>query len=333
MPRSAAQTDAALAGLSEADRRRLLEILEEERKKQPAAAPVSFLEKMKSLHERPSEISKAAPVDKRPLAKVLQLPLWANEERGAPNAWLRSSLFRVVEKGAREYHEKLELHPWGTTRIQYTGKTLDQADLDVALQCVHMAAQGTPGRPVAFTDRGMLKALGRSYGSGMLRWFDESMERLRWCGFTITDERGCIHTENLLTMYVRDPKAGERYFILNPVVAQFFVDDEYTLLQWRSRLAMKGQLAKWLHAFLCTSRSTANGVSLAKLRGLAGISPTRAARLFRFDLEKALEQLLKLDDEHLGLVKASIVEGAEGPKLVWTRRPNRRLALHQGRRG
>ena len=60
---------------------------------------------------------------------------------------------------------------------------------------------------------------------------------------------------------------------------------------------------------------------------LVGVPPTRAVRLFKRNLQKAISELLSLDDVHLGLIEAAIVDGKEGPKLTWKCRPNRKLSL------
>ena len=62
----------------------------------------------------------------------MRLPFddWANELRAAPNELLRSGIFGVVSRGRRTYVEEMDIPAPEGFRIAYTGKRLDQADLD-----------------------------------------------------------------------------------------------------------------------------------------------------------------------------------------------------------
>jgi hypothetical protein len=77
--------------------------------------------------------------------RQLSLPFldWAERMRAAPNAMLRSALFGVVKPGRRQYVEEMALPMIGDFSLAYTGKRLDQSDLDIYLQIVHYARQRT----------------------------------------------------------------------------------------------------------------------------------------------------------------------------------------------
>ena len=100
---------------------------------------------------------------KHPPAKVLQLPLWPEAKRGAPNAVLRGALFPAIQGKNRVGLLRKELiATQDGVRIRYTGAQLDQADLDVWEHALHLARTQALGSECHFTAHGFLKALERS---------------------------------------------------------------------------------------------------------------------------------------------------------------------------
>ena len=106
---------------------------------------------------------KAAEEEPRRRAKVIQLPLWPEPKRGAPNAVLRGALFAAIHKDRRYMDRELIAAQDGIT-IRYTGKQLGQSDLDVWEQVLHLARTQALGTECHFTAHGFLKALGRQTG-------------------------------------------------------------------------------------------------------------------------------------------------------------------------
>lgn len=275
--------------------------------------------------------AKAAEFEKERPATTTQLalPVVPEPERAIPTLWLRSAIFGVVERGKREDRRMHELPtPWAKGKLYFTGIQLAQDDLDVLLQMLQMASsQGGPGEVIHFTDRGMTKALGRSYGTKTLEWLDEVAHRLMAAVIVLDDGTGGNAQFHLVRSYARNAQSGQRAFVVDPEVMHFFADKKYTLLQWEQRLQLSTGLAKWLHGFLMSQPSSANGIGLALLKELSGVAATRPLRKFRADLNGAIKQLQGLEDPHLGLTGIAIVEGKEGPKLTWQRKPNRQQAL------
>ena len=90
------------------------------------------------LMEFSEKMQQRAAQEKRGPAQVLQLPLWPEATRGAPNAVLRGALFAAVHKDRRYMDRELLAAQDGIT-VRFTGKQLDQADLDVWEQALHLA--------------------------------------------------------------------------------------------------------------------------------------------------------------------------------------------------
>ena len=280
------------------------------------------------LEQKIAEAQALVPVVDDDEPKQLTFPGVAEVERAAPNLWLRSAIFGVVERGTREsVFEKPLATPWVRGELLFTGPELDQSDLDVMLQMVHLASsQGVVDRPLVFSDKAMLQALGKKYSSGNREWLRLALSRLTSSKVTIREE-GELRGREFQFLREQAWDNGRRAVVVTDSALKLFADERYTVLQWEARLSLSTSLSKWLHGFLMSQPSTSNGIGLKLLKELAGVPSSRALRLFKFDLQKAVNALLKLDDVHLGLVEAAIVDGKEGPKLMWKCRPNRKLSL------
>jgi hypothetical protein len=267
-------------------------------------------------------------------AAQLVLPAVSESERAAPSLWLRSAIFGVIERGTRQVVFQKELRtPWAS-RLLFSGPELDQSDLDVLLQVVHMASsQGVADRPLIFSDKAMLSALGKKYGSGNRKWLHDALSRLTSSKLSIKlgddDERG--QEVQLLLEQVWDN--GRRAVTVTEGCIRLFADKRYTVFQWQARLSLQTGLAKWLHGFLMSQPTSRHGVGLNILKELSGSPASRPMKKFKTDIQQAIKEIRALNDAHLGLIEASIVDGREGPKLIYQRRPDRIKALSAAMEG
>ena len=97
--------------------------------------------------------------------KAITLPLWPDSVRGVPNSILRSALFGVIRRGPRAYLARVKKATVDGVTIIHSGPTLDQADLDVWEQCLHLARTSGLGTRIEFSTGSFLKAIGRSMGA------------------------------------------------------------------------------------------------------------------------------------------------------------------------
>ena len=70
---------------------------------------------------------------------VVQLPLWPEPKRGAPNSFIRSALFAAIQSKDRQFLKEAVLASQDGITIKYTGEQLNQSDLDVWETIVHLA--------------------------------------------------------------------------------------------------------------------------------------------------------------------------------------------------
>ena len=76
-------------------------------------------------------------------AKILQLPVWSESVRGTPNSLLRGALFSAIQSKDRQYVKDELLASQDGIEIRYTGEQLNQIDLEVWEQAVHLV-RGLP---------------------------------------------------------------------------------------------------------------------------------------------------------------------------------------------
>lgn len=275
---------------------------------------------LKSQKAETAAESKAEPAADSTPAKVIQLPLWPEPMRAAPTVVFRSALFGVQARGTkRQQFEKELLASWGETSIRYTGKRLDQYDEDVWLQTLHLARlqNANAYEGISFTARGFLKSFGRQSGGGnAIMRLDDSLLRMVACAVVITDgER--TYMGNLIHSVKKDEASGRYVVCLNPDLAKLF-GGGYTKLEWQTRLELKTDLARWLHAFVLTHRATEDHpqrVSIIELKKLVGVAD-RELKKFRYDVKRAMAQL-----QEFGVVRSWRITSNDALEFV---RPQRK---------
>lgn len=123
-------------------------------------------------------------------ALVIPFPhLWAEAVRACPLAMLRSALFGVVRRGRRQYLNDVEIAAWPGASIRYKGEQLDQADLDVWMQAVHLFRQQGLGGRLHLSAYEFLKAIERCTGKHDYQWLERSFTRMIACAVKIDTGR------------------------------------------------------------------------------------------------------------------------------------------------
>jgi hypothetical protein len=69
-------------------------------------------ERMAAMARQRSDVEEGEEPAPKPKMELLQFPLWPEPERAAPNAFFRSALFGVVQRGARYYCKQEKLATW-----------------------------------------------------------------------------------------------------------------------------------------------------------------------------------------------------------------------------
>ncbi len=215
----------------------------------------------------------------------LQLPLWPQELRGLPWATLRGALFAPVKPGNRASMQRKKIATVGNLEIVYTGLQLDQADLDVYEQVLHLARRTPLGEPVRFKTREMLRSIGRAEGKSGRDWLLKSLSRLSANEIDVSNGRSS-YAGSLIQEQGRDDEAGMHFIILNPRLTTLY-EQGWTPLRDSERKALgRHQLAKWLHAFIQGQRKPLT-FQVANLMALAD-SKQKRERDFRKAVDDAV---------------------------------------------
>lgn len=258
--------------------------------------------------------------------KVVQLPLWPESVRGVPNSVLRSALFGVVRRGRRAYQERAEKAAPQGIRVLHTGPTLDQGDLDVWEQCLHLAREQALGDRVEFTAHSFLKAIGRGTGRSQHEWLKKALVRLAASVVEIEDgPRG--YWGPLIHGGARDEDSGRYVVEINPQIRAIYGDGGWTQLELEQRQALaKKPLSQWLHGYY-SSHARPFPVKVATLHRLCG-SETKQLKHFRAELRSALERVEAATGWQWRIDRADLVHVEKQPTPAQARHLMKKRARH-----
>lgn len=218
--------------------------------------------------------------------KAVQLPLWPEPVRGVPNSILRSALFGAIKRGRRTFMQREPVASYEGVTILQTGPRLDQADLDVWEQCMHLARTGGLGTRIQFAAHGFLKATGRATGGKDVEWLKGAFARLASSVVEIKDGKRAYFGP-MLHHGTRDDETGHYCIEINPAIVSLYGSDGWSAVEFEQRKALKRQpLAQWLHGFY-TTHAAPYPLKVETIHRLSG-SETEQLFHFREKLRKAL---------------------------------------------
>ena len=199
---------------------------------------------------------------------------------------LRSALFGAIARGRRPFLQRETIAALDGITIRQTGPRLDQADLDVWEQCLHLARVSGLGVRIEFTARGFMASIGRAGGGKNIEWLKNALARLAASVVEISVRgRGAY-----FGAMIHDGTMSEsgRYVIqINPAIVALYGVDGWTGVDWAQRQALRGQpIAQWLHGYYSSHRQAfpARAETLQRLCGSAAVNPADFARDLRDSL-------------------------------------------------
>jgi hypothetical protein len=234
-------------------------------------------------------------------AKVIRLPVWPEPQRGAPNSALRGALFAAIQGKDRRYLKGELLTAQQGIKIRFTGMQLNQSDLDVWEQALHLARQHPLGTQCHFTAYGFLKALGRPTGGDHHEWLKDVFRRLAGAVAEITHNR-MTYFGSMIEGGIRDEDTGQYVLEINPKIMALY-SAGWTAADWDQRQLLRGKpLALWLHGFY-SSHADPYPLTVEYLHQLSG-GRTAKMRKFKQNLKTALGELVKV-----GVIRDFEIEG------------------------
>lgn len=212
--------------------------------------------------------------------------VWSEGSRCAPNLLLRAALFAALGDAPRRFLDRVELATNANSKLIYTGVQLDQGDLDVWLNMLHIARLQPMGNQVRFTAYRMLKLLGRADTGGNRRTLHKRILRLKATAIEL--QSGHITYMGSLIQYgCKDDINREYMIVIDPALHPLFDQHQFTYLDKAIRHELEGKpLAQWLHAFYST-HGAPYPLSATYLRQLSG-STNACPKSFRQKLKRAL---------------------------------------------
>lgn len=229
-------------------------------------------------------------VAEREQTAVVQLPLWPEPKRGAPNSFIRSALFAAIQSKDRQFLKETVLASQDGIEVRYTGEQLNQADLDVWETIVHLAREQPLGTVASFTAHGLLKAMGMPTGNSQHKQLHSTLLRLTACAVEVKHE-GKTYFGPLIKSGAKDEVTRHYGIELNKGIIKLFGENQWTALDWKQRQELRGQpLSQALHAFYSSHREPF-AVKLKTLQAYTG-SRNKQAAGFKRQVRAALTQLV-----------------------------------------
>jgi hypothetical protein len=268
----------------------------------------------KEMRERCDKMQAIA--REREEAAVIHFPLWPDEKRGTPNSFLRSALFAAVQSKDRVYLEEAILFSQQGISIKFTGKQLNQEDLDVWEAISHLARQHPLGNECSFTAYSILKALNLPLGGCQHQRLHSAIIRLTACAVEIRHE-GRVYFGSLIESGVKDEVTSHYTISINKKLNRLFGDNGWTAIDWQQRLLLRRKpLAQALHAYF-SSHERPYPVKLATLQELTG-SQNKQQSDFKRKVKTALEALIAIGFLASYLIEEDLVTVKclqKGPRL------------------
>lgn len=222
--------------------------------------------------------------------RQLKLELWPEEVRGVPNAALRTAMFTAGK-------ERVFLKEWTPIasvqgiEISARGERLNQHDLDLWEQLLHLQRLQPIGARIEFTAHAMLKALGRPTGGSAHARLHNDLGRLLTSAIEVrwTAARRSFGG-NLVSSYFRDEDTDRYVVTFNDDTFNLYAEG-YTWIDPAERQSLgRNLIAKALHG-LYTSHAKPFPYSVDMLWKLCAGSTKRNEfrRLLRVALDKLTE--------------------------------------------
>lgn len=218
----------------------------------------------------------------RKTAQVIQLPLWPEQARAAPNVILRSALFPATNK--RRWVNNEIIASLDGIEIRFKGQTHTQKHFDTWAEVIHLARNHPLGGECVFTAYSFLKAQKLGTGSSDYQQLADELNDLlqpvsiMWNGKT--------YQGGLIYRVKRDEDTKCYKVMIDPDIIKLFSPDEYTIMDWEQRRQLgKNDLAKAVHNHIISHASMFD-YTLTKWRELTG--STEDLKYYRARFKKVL---------------------------------------------
>lgn len=225
-------------------------------------------------------------------SRVIQLPLWPEHKRGTPNSFLRSALFSAIQGKDRQFIKGQVLASQDGIEVKFTGQQLNQDDLTLWENLVHLAKKHPLGHLCTFSAHGLLRMMDLHTGGDEHRRLHEAIIRLTACAVEITHE-GNTYFGPLIKSGAKREATSYYAVELNRDLIRLYGETQWTALDWQQRRQLRRKpLAQAIHAYFSSHRNP-YPVKLDFLKRVTGARNSQPAS-FKRQAKAALDQLVAI---------------------------------------
>jgi hypothetical protein len=224
----------------------------------------------------------------QPEAEIFHLGLWSDDKRAMPGDFIACALFSAQQEKDTTHLTRVQLASANGLAVTYTGVRLTQVHADVWEAIMHRARQLPEGSLVYFTERQLLRGMGRHTGKSQRDQLKQWLAELSATCVEIKDAGEQRYWGSLLPRGADKPEQGDTTYAveINRDLAKMF-DAGFALVDWDQRQQLRG---KWLALWFQRHVSRFNKpMHLLEIKSLSG--STASDREFRRMTVKALADL------------------------------------------
>lgn len=250
-------------------------------------------------------VAKSIELGRRAMAlsalKPVSLPEWPETKRATPSAFLRSALFSAIQSKDRVFLKGATMASQEGITVKFTGEQLNQEDLTLWENLVHLAKVQPLGNICEFTAYDILKTMGLGDGGIDRERLHEGIIRLGACmvEIMIGDQR--TYFSSLIDHGIRDAKTGHYTIQLSKSLIKLYAQTTWVDFEQRAKLRRK-PLAQYLHGYY-SSHKAPFPVKVETIYKLSG-SKTKRISDFKKKAIIALDELVKI-----GFLESYAVDG------------------------
>lgn len=250
----------------------------------------------------------------------VQLPIWPEMKRAAPNEIVRSALFNIKNhRIKRENYEGVTIAVIGDGAITYTGTELRQDDMDVWLQLLHLAKEkeinendiNDNSPTVKLVPYNFCKAIDWPISGYYYNKLEKILGRLSATELMLKSNRfekgigvSMIRKRVIRTGDNQEARLAEWSIWIEPEIVTLFGDSYFSAIDWQVRKKLSA-LGKWLQAFY-QSHSDPYPIKVETIKRGCGSGETRMSN-FKARLDAALKELIEFAVIKEGYIKNSLV--------------------------
>ena len=219
------------------------------------------------------------------------LPAWPETKRATPSAFLRSALFSAIQSKDRAFLKGATMTSQEGITVKFTGEQLNQEDLTLWENLVHLAKEQPLGNVCEFTAYDILKTMGLGDGGIDRERLHEGIIRLGACMVEILINNQNTYFSNLIAQGVKNEETGRYKIQLSKSIIRLYAQTTWVDFEQRAGLRRK-PLAQFLHGYY-SSHKIPFPVKIETIYKLSGSKNKRMAN-FKIQVEVALKELVKI---------------------------------------